>query len=108
MDPTLNMLNRLFVTPAEALYRPELLGLRPPLNPDNAATQLMTRGRFPLPTLLVCGRRMVRVVDIVAFAQGELAPPCDVAGNVPRRRGRPSNATLAARTAAAKGEAGRE
>jgi hypothetical protein len=88
MDTTQNLRDQLYVTPAEALYSPELMGLKPvPQNPDAAVTLLLARRRFPLPTVLICRRRLVRVADILALASG--AP---VAPTPPRKRGRPSKA----------------
>jgi len=114
MNPTFNTRGRLFVTPAEALYCPEFLGLPPPQNPQSSAAQLLTRRRFPLPTMLVCGRRMVKVADILSFAMssgvaGAPALPASAAGSEPRRgRGRPSKAELATRAAARGREVGHE
>lgn len=108
MDPTFNARGRLFVTPAQALFCPEFLGLPQPQNPESAAAQLLSRGRFPLPTLLVCARRMVRVADILEFARASGAVVTRQDDAAPRRkRGRPSRAELAAR-AAAIGEVGHE
>ena len=97
--------NRLLATLAQALYASDALGLRPvPLHPHQAASLAFHRGTFPLPTVKVMGRRMVRVADILAFAQGEMQQPV-AANEVTRarsgkRRGRPSKADLAARAAA--------
>lgn len=107
-DTSAPLKNRLFVTPAEALYSTEFLGLPPPVNPKQAAALAMCRGRFPLPTLLIMGRRMVRVADILSFAQGfDPTPPQSKTEDdtpPPRKRGRPSNAELAARASALAGE----
>lgn len=100
--------SRLFVTPAECLYSPEYLGIPLPLNPKQAASLVLCRGRFPLPTVLIMGRRMVRIADILAFAQGIVTTPPpgppprpepDLNGPLKRKRGRPSNAEVAARRA---------
>jgi len=101
--------SRLFVTPSEALYSPEFLGLPTPMNPAQAASIAMCRGRFPLPTLLIMGRRMVRVSDILKFAEGAAGAPVPTSPNASpgRKRGRPSKAELAARVTA-RGEAGHD
>lgn len=93
-------LTRRLVTPAQALYSPEFLGLPPPAKPDQAAGLQIARHRFPLPTVLVMGRRMVLVADIHAFIDG-LRPPAATGPRDPSlpKRGRPSNAELAARAA---------
>lgn len=98
--------SRLFVTPSEALYSPEFLGLPMPMNPAQAASIAMCRGRFPLPTLLIMGRRMVRVSDILKFAEGgagAAVPPLPDA-SPGKKRGRPSKAELAARAVAQAGK----
>jgi len=102
-------LARRLVTPAQALYCPEFLGMPRPAKPDQAAGLQIARHRFPLPTVLVMGRRMVRVCDIHAFIDG-LRPQVEPISQLPPRpkRGRPSNAELAARAAAVQAEVGRD
>jgi len=93
---------RRLVTPAQALYAPEFLGLRPPAKPDQAAALQIARHRFPIPTVLVMGRRMVLVADIHDFIDG-LRPPTAPEPRNPalRKRGRPRKADLAIRAGAA-------
>lgn len=45
-----------------------------PRNPRRAATEAISRGEFPVPTLKINGRRYVRLVDLAALIDG--APPC--------------------------------
>lgn len=86
---------RRLVTPATALYSPEFLGLPAPLKPNQAARLLLARGRYPLPTVLVMGRRMVRVDEIHHYIDS-LQPSNEPQPQAPRRRrGRPSNAEIA-------------
>lgn len=92
---------RRLVTPAQALYSPEYLALPQPAKPDQAAGLLIARHRFPLPTVLVLGRRMVLVSDIHAFVDALRPLPPAVHEAPRRRRGRPTNAEVAARRAAA-------
>lgn len=80
---------RRLVTPATALYSPEFLGLPAPLKPNQAASLLLARGRYPLPTVLVMGRRMVRVDEIHHYIDS-LQPSNEPQPQAPRRRrGRP-------------------
>lgn len=95
--------DRRLVTPAQALYSPEFLALPLPAKPDQAAGLLIARHRFPLPTVLVMGRRMVLVSDIHAFVDGLRPAPPTILEAPRRRRGRPTNAEVAARRAAAQG-----
>lgn len=101
----------LFVTLAQALYRPEFLALPLPLHPVAAARLRLARGTYPLTTTRVGGRRMVRVADIRDFASGRVVaepPPPPAARRGP---GRPTKAELAAREAAQKkkdGEVGHD
>lgn len=116
-DPIEPIENRLLATLAQALYASDALGLLPvPLHPDQAASLAFHRGTFPLPTIKIMGRRMVRVADILAFAQGNGAESkttprptqAVAAGSAPRRkRGRPSKAEIAVR-AIALGETGHD
>jgi len=81
----------LLVTPAETLYRPEFLGQPRPEKPDAAARLRLARGTFPVATVMVGGRRMVRVSDIQAYIEGLAV---DLAGAPPARgpvRGRRRN-----------------
>ena len=55
---------QLLVTPSEALYSPQWLALPAPLHPEQAARLRIARGTYPLPTVLVGRRRMVRTADI--------------------------------------------
>ena len=41
-----------------------------PKNPRRAATESISRGEFPLPTLKINGRRYVRLVDLAALIDG--------------------------------------
>lgn len=117
MNSTLDLRGRLFVTPAEALYCPEFLGLPVPQNPDEAARALLKRGRFPLPTVKIARRRMVRVATILAFGQAAQPAAAGVQDMLeaglpvpPRRKpGRPTNLERAARAAhLAAGEVGHD
>ena len=99
----------ILATPAECLYSPRFLNQPAPLNPVQAASLRIARGRFPVPTVLVGGRRMVRVEDIHRYIASLEPVPGPVpqqatAANVPERRGpgRPSNIEIEARRAAAK------
>lgn len=108
--PTRRLVTPRLVTPATALYGPEFLGLPAPQKPDQAARLLIARGRYPLPTVLVLGRRMVVVDQIHQYIDGLKPQPLPQPSNEPppqaprRRRGRPSNAEVAARRAAAAGQ----
>ena len=54
----------LLVTPADALYGQQWLALPAPDDPAMAARLRIARGTYPLPTVLVGRRRMVRTIDI--------------------------------------------
>lgn len=41
-----------------------------PKNPQRAATEAISRGEFPVPTLKINGRRYVRLVDLAALIDG--------------------------------------
>lgn len=91
---------RRLVTPAEALHAPEFLGLPAPGNPEKAAALRIARHRFPLPVVKVNGRNMVLVEDIHRFIDS-LRSDDPLPVQAPRRRrGRPTNAEVAARRAA--------
>jgi len=109
--PAAALERRRLVTPATALYSPEFLGLPLPSKPDQAAGLRIARRRFPLPTVLVDGRRMVLVADIDVYINGlSTVPPASSPPELTtrRRRGRPSKAEVAARHAAAALEAGHD
>jgi len=81
----------LLVTPAETLYRLEFLAQPLPEKPEAAARLRLARGTFPVATVMVGGRRMVRVTDIQAYIEGLAV---DHAGAPPARgpvRGRRRN-----------------
>jgi hypothetical protein len=97
----------ILATPAECLYSPRFLNQPAPSNPAQAASLRIARGRFPVPTVLVGGRRMVRVEDIHKYIASLASVPEPVrqetiAANVPERRGRgrPSNSEIEVRRAA--------
>ena len=95
---------RRLVTPAVALYSPEFLGLPPPQKPDQAASLLIARRRFPLALVKICGRNMVRVEDIDSYISSlrDSTPAAPEPAPAPKR-GRPSKAELAAREAVLQG-----
>ena len=41
-----------------------------PKNPQRAATEAISRGEFPLPTVKINGRRYVRLLDLAALIDG--------------------------------------
>ena len=99
----------ILVTPVECLYSPRFLNQPAPSNPVQATSLRIARGRFPVPTVLVGGRRMVRVKDIHKYIASLEPVPRPVpeeatAANVPERRklGRRNNTEIEARRAAAK------
>lgn len=63
----------LLVTPADALYGQQWLALPAPADPAMAARLRIARGTFPLPTVLIGRRRMVRTADIRNYV-ARLAP----------------------------------
>lgn len=86
----------LLVTPADALYGQQWLALPAPADPAMAARLRIARGTYPLPTVLVGRRRMVRAIDIRNYV-ARLTPDKQPVSHEPapdavmchRRAGRP-------------------
>lgn len=79
---------RAAVTLGEAL---EALTQRHYVDAEQAAHTLLWRGRYPLPTFKILGRRLVRLADLAAALDGEpaAAQPQPADAPAPRRPGRP-------------------
>lgn len=58
-----------------------------PKNPRRAATEAISRGEFPLPTVKIKGRRYVRLVDLAALIDGAINNRSDNLTIRPTRRG---------------------
>lgn len=94
----------------------QALGMPAPRkNPQRAAALLLERGRFPVPTHLILGRRVFLMSDVEKLAlrlgndEGMDPPAADRSAATQRRgRGRPSNADLAARAASLSKEVGHD
>lgn len=58
-----------------------------PKNPKRAATESISRGEFPVPTVKINGRRYVRIVDLASLIDGSLDNQSDNLKSRPTRRG---------------------
>ena len=58
-----------------------------PKNPKRAATESISRGEFPLPTLKINGRRYVRLVDLAQLIDSGIDNAVDNQSIRPARRG---------------------
>ena len=58
-----------------------------PKNPQRAATEAISRGEFPIPTVKINGRRYVRLVDLAQLIDAGIDNAVDNRSNKPEKRG---------------------
>lgn len=58
-----------------------------PKNPQRAATEAISRGEFPLPTIKINGRRYVRLVDLAELIDSGTDNAADNQSIKPTKRG---------------------
>lgn len=58
-----------------------------PKNPRRAATESISRGEFPVPTLKINGRRYVRLVDLAELIDAGIDNAVDNQSIKPKKRG---------------------